>query len=219
MTGQAHDVRWVLGYNVGSTDIPPYGLLEVSGASHSLQNKVSIQVKRPTSDGVSPLAINGWKTIPAGEYGLVTLEGPVYVLYTGSPATGEIWGAAEDSFNATTGKGGLVVIGVTSVGTTNTIVLVDVLGGSGGGTRGGCLAENHKGRGVKFNIHLGTWDTATDKWIYEAVDTVAAIDWRYGVPYPNAGCTGLFEARPSDTYGTIWETVALDCEDPGDCGD
>jgi hypothetical protein len=88
-----------------------------------------------------------------------------------------------------------------------------------GGTVGGCLAENHPGRGVAFDIHLGTWDPAgtAPHWNY-AVGVVTAIDWRYGVPYPDAGATGLFDSRRSDTYGTIWECVSLDCTSPGACG-
>lgn len=87
------------------------------------------------------------------------------------------------------------------------------------GLVGGCLAENHPGRGTAFDIHLGTWSPTYDKWIYDAENTVTAIDWRYGVPYPTAGATGLFEARPSGSYGLIYEAVAMDCESPGDCGD
>jgi hypothetical protein len=87
------------------------------------------------------------------------------------------------------------------------------------GLKGGCLDENHPGRGVVFHIHLGTWDSvgASPHWNYDLTTTVHAIDWRYGVPYPDAGATGLFEARSSDTYGTIYETVALDCSSPGAC--
>lgn len=84
--------------------------------------------------------------------------------------------------------------------------------------RGGCLAVAHPGRGSAFNIHLGTWSPASDKWIYAPSATVKAIDWRYGVPYPGIGATGLFAPMPSDTHGTIWETVALDCDTPGACG-
>jgi hypothetical protein len=88
-----------------------------------------------------------------------------------------------------------------------------------GGTTGGCLAEAHPGRGTAFNIRLGVWTSATNKWTYAASGTtVKAIDWRYGVPYPDAGATGLFDSRRSDTYGTIWECVALDCTSPGACG-
>lgn len=85
---------------------------------------------------------------------------------------------------------------------------------NGAGTIGGCLAENHPGRGEEFDIHLGTWDAGAQKWIYDTENTVTAIDWRYGVPYPESGSTGLFEARASTSHGTIYETVALDCEPP-----
>lgn len=83
---------------------------------------------------------------------------------------------------------------------------------------GGCLAEDHPGRGIGFNIYLGVWDPDYDNWSYDTSEEPAwAIDWRYGVPYPDAGATGLFEPRGSTYYGTIWECVALDCESPGEC--
>ncbi len=84
--------------------------------------------------------------------------------------------------------------------------------------RGGCLAENHPGRGTEFDLYLGTWDAATTSWTYDTNTIVLAIDWRYGVPYPVAGATGLFQRRASNTHGEIWEVVALDCESPGPCG-
>lgn len=90
------------------------------------------------------------------------------------------------------------------------------------GLRGACLDENHPGRGVAFDICMGTWDptdASGGKWVYDCEDVQKAIDWRYAVPYPDAGATGLFEARESDEYGIIWEVVALDCLSPGDCGD
>lgn len=85
------------------------------------------------------------------------------------------------------------------------------------GLIGGCLAENHPGRGEPFLIHLGVWSSALNRWVYDEQTTVRAIDWRYGVPFPDAGSTGLFEARPSDLYGTVWEAVSLDCSSPGSC--
>lgn len=84
---------------------------------------------------------------------------------------------------------------------------------------GACLAENHPGRGTEFDIYLGTWDPGAQKWIYDTETSVKAIDWRYGVPYPESGATGLFEARSSASNGTIYEAVAMDCESPGECGD
>ena len=86
-----------------------------------------------------------------------------------------------------------------------------------GPLRGGCLDENHPGRSTVFNINLGTWDSSANGWDYDLVNTVKAIDHRYDVPYPDAGATGLFEMRASDTYGVIYEVVALDCSSAGAC--
>lgn len=81
-----------------------------------------------------------------------------------------------------------------------------------------CLNENHPGRGVAFDANLGTWKTSDNSWDYTTKTAVKAIDWRYGVPYPNAGARGLFVPRFSDTYGTIYECVSLDCDTVGtDC--
>lgn len=85
------------------------------------------------------------------------------------------------------------------------------------GLRGGCLAENHPGRGIVFDLALGRWEKADDEWIYDA-GIVKAIDWRYGVPYPAMYATGLFERRLSEDHGWIWECVSLDCDSPGECG-
>jgi hypothetical protein len=92
----------------------------------------------------------------------------------------------------------------------------------GGQLVGGCLAEDHPGRGTVFGIWLGEWDSANHEWDYDnsPAHSNPAIDWRYGVPYPDQGATGLFAPRASDDYGTIWEVVALDCDVPADhsCG-
>jgi len=86
-----------------------------------------------------------------------------------------------------------------------------------------CLAENHPGCGVVFDLKLGTWNPATHKWDYEAEASAKGIDWWYSVsgPYPDAGATGNFEPRPSDEYGTIWVVSGnLSCDDDncGECG-
>jgi len=88
-----------------------------------------------------------------------------------------------------------------------------------GGLRGACLQEDHPGRGTPFEVRLGTWDPDDMVWVYDDGPLAMAVDWRYGVPYPGSGATGLFQARASTEHGTIWEVVALDCTSPGDCGD
>lgn len=91
-------------------------------------------------------------------------------------------------------------------------------GGGSSSLIGGCLDEDHPGRGTVFDIHLGSWTSSTNKWTYDTTTIHKAIDWRYDVPYPDEGATGLFTPRASDTHGTIYECVALDCSTPGACG-
>ena len=217
MRGEYQSVRWIEAKNVGSTTLNPFALAEVSGAELSRAGHTILHIKVPTEDNVFPLAITNWMPIPASGYGVAAMEGPVYVQYypSATPAVGEVWGPANGSQKANSGLTGLTVVG--SVDSTREIVLVTFGLVGTWGTRGGCLDENHPGRFTLFDIHLGTWNSTTHKWEYDTENTVKATDGRYGVPYPDAGATGLFEPRASDTYGTIWEVVALDCSSPGAC--
>jgi hypothetical protein len=93
----------------------------------------------------------------------------------------------------------------------------------GSGARRCCLAENHPGCGVVFDLKLGTWNPTTDEWDYEATASAKGIDFFYaeGFTYPDAGATGNFEPRPSDTYGTLWVALGnVSCDDDacGGCG-
>jgi hypothetical protein len=83
------------------------------------------------------------------------------------------------------------------------------------GSTGVFLAEDHPGRGIVFDVYVGTWNSATHDWEYVGTATYKAIDWRYGVPYPTQGAQGLAEWRSSDSYGDILEITSLDCEAPG----
>jgi hypothetical protein len=91
----------------------------------------------------------------------------------------------------------------------------------GGRVRRCCLAENHPGCGVVFNLKLGTWNPGSHAWDYEESASAKGIDWWWSEvgPYPDAGATGNFEPRPSDEFGTIWHCLGnLSC-DPDNCGD
>lgn len=100
---------------------------------------------------------------------------------------------------------------------TLSLYYVVAMGGQTSLLLGGCLKEDHPGRGEVFDLYLGYWDSDQNEWVYVEEWVVKAIDWRYAVPYPDAGTTGLFTPRPSTTYGTIFECVALDCVSPGAC--
>lgn len=86
--------------------------------------------------------------------------------------------------------------------------------------QGICLAQNHPGKGVLFNVYIGVRNKDTNEWDYYESPTFKCIDWRHGVPYPGPGSTGLAEWRWSNSVGypyKILEVVALDCETPGPC--
>lgn len=82
-----------------------------------------------------------------------------------------------------------------------------------------CLEENHPGRGVLFNIYLGVWNPNDHSWGYDTSTTYKCIDWRFGVPYPLVGATGLGIWRPSRVHGRILEVLSLDCSSPGACSE
>jgi len=83
---------------------------------------------------------------------------------------------------------------------------------------GGKIYGAHPGRGIVFDLRLGTWNENGNDWDYEEDPSAVGIDWRYGVPYPDAvapaGATGLFQARRSWEHSVIYECVSLDCEAP-----
>lgn len=75
--------------------------------------------------------------------------------------------------------------------------------------------EDHPGRGTLFDVYLGTWDPAEHDWDYDTGTTYKCVDWRYDVPAPDAGATGLAVWRTSNTYTSILEVVSMDCDTPG----
>lgn len=82
-----------------------------------------------------------------------------------------------------------------------------------------CLAEDHPGYGVVFTVKVMVWDPDNNghKPDPDDTDTHYAIDWRYGMPYPDAGTRGLFVKRKgycSGAYVDMYEVVSLDCEKP-----
>jgi hypothetical protein len=70
-----------------------------------------IEVAKPSEDDAQPIAINSWKPIPAGGCGLVTFDGPAWVLVDGTAAAGEEWGATNGLFTAKKNAKGLMMLG------------------------------------------------------------------------------------------------------------
>jgi hypothetical protein len=82
----------------------------------------------------------------------------------------------------------------------------------------GCLAEDHPGYGVVFEITLQHWIPDNNGHSpNEPADLFKAIDWRYGMTYPDAGARGLFQRHTGycgTEYVDMYEVVTLDCEPP-----
>lgn len=82
-----------------------------------------------------------------------------------------------------------------------------------------CLAEDHPGYGVVFTVKLMVWDSNNNghKPDPDDTDTHYAIDWRYGMQYPDAGARGLFVRHRGTCNGSpvdMYEVVSLDCSVP-----
>ena len=219
--------RWVELYNAGSAPIPAFGVVEVvdsarpdsGGAVTPDGGRTVLHVRLAETDNPKITIVNGPCEIPSEGYGNPgTMDSPMLALVERSDYTNGLdVGVKEGSFCLQSGYTGYRIIGdyddcsgtMRVVKAAETDLLI-----------GGCLAEDHPGRGEVFAIWLGTWNSATHEWDYDEEEAEPAMDWRYGVPYPGQGATGLFISRASDTYGTIWEVVALDCEVPEDhsCG-
>ena len=75
-------------------------------------------------------------------------------------------------------------------------------------------AQEIASRNTPYDCLLGTWNPALDVYCYDDAPTVKAIDHRKGPPHAEVGWKGLYQPEKSDTYGTIYVNVSLDCALP-----
>lgn len=75
-------------------------------------------------------------------------------------------------------------------------------------------AQETASRNTPYTALLGTWNEASNLWCYDDATTVYAIDHRYGMQLAEEGWKGLYQPMASDTYGTIYVCVSLDCALP-----
>lgn len=124
MRGQFHETRWFEA-KATSYDVPAFGLVSITGATWEDPGRTVLLIERPDADNDFPCAINSFKPIAAGDYGLVAVEGPNWVAYNtaATPAAGDEWGAAANSFLLTQNKTGFIVLG--GVDAVREIVLVN----------------------------------------------------------------------------------------------
>ncbi len=157
MIGQYQQVRW-LEAKAGTNDVPAFGLVEIIGAVWEAPGRTVLLVERPSDNSCRLIAINSWKPIAAGDYGLVTCEGPNFVLYKHEsetdpePGLGEYWGSEKDKFPATQGQRGLVIVG--GVDTERHIVCVNFDAGCCwmiGKISGGAISSESTGTVTRYN--------------------------------------------------------------------
>lgn len=111
-------IRWVRVLNVDSQTAPPYALLAMAG----VDNQGRVQVQRPQSDNQTGLLISGPGPIPTGLEGQAHRSFPAIVAYqSGTPANGQTWGAAANSWYLTSGKTGYQVVGGAAANLVNVV--------------------------------------------------------------------------------------------------
>jgi len=116
--------RWVRVKNVSGEDIPPYSVVEITGAS---SDDGILNADKPSSSGDDYRhGLSGPATIKSGDHGDVTFDLPAWASFDssdGTPANGDLWGAKSGSWKlGNTGDSNFPVLG--SVDTTNEVMLV-----------------------------------------------------------------------------------------------
>jgi hypothetical protein len=99
--------RWLPVKNVGASEVPAYGAMQVDGYESSTG---AVQVKRPTKDDMDPamVLLNGGVALAAGEYGQGRIADPSLAYVSGSPAVGDELGTVQDQYYLSTGKKGFL---------------------------------------------------------------------------------------------------------------
>ena len=95
--------------NVSGEAIPAEALLQITGTDAGGR----FQVDKPSADSLPNLLVNGPTEIATGGYGSATFGTPMPVSYDDAhtPAVGEVWGSAANSWLLTKDKSGWAVVG------------------------------------------------------------------------------------------------------------
>lgn len=113
--------RWIELENVGSSTIPPFGVVEIVESYRPERTGLVpgdgptvVKVKRPTIDSLPHFYVNGPTAIPEGKRGKPgTNDFPCLALYNQqfTPVSGEMWGTVKDSFLLGKGRQGAAIVG------------------------------------------------------------------------------------------------------------
>jgi hypothetical protein len=222
--------RWVELENISGVEIPAFAALEITdsyrpektGGKTPNGGRTVLKVTKPTEDGAKANIINGPCAIPIAGIGYPgTMHDPMLAKVNAEYAAGDEIGLTENSFELTSVATGFIALGDYESGVMR--VMRSASPAEQVNIKRCCLAEDHPGCGVVFDLKVGVWSSTTHKWAYPGSADAKGIDHWYSttVPYPGEGATGNFIERPSDTYGTIWEAlgnVSCDSDNCGECG-
>lgn len=121
---------------------------------------------KPNADSQAGLYVNSQFPVAAGGYGRITRESPCIAAYaSGTPANGEVWGAASASWYLTSGKRGWLVDGAANA--TRSIVPVQRVSEVGGTP---CYAA--RTTGTSSNIVLESSGLYGDRWKIKIDSTI-----------------------------------------------
>ncbi len=99
--------------NVGSVEIPSWGVVEITGVTNPSAGRVILQVQRPTTASATEVAVCGPLAIAVGKFGVCSLDMPAFALYdtAATPANGEAWGTQANLFTLLKNNTGFTVLG------------------------------------------------------------------------------------------------------------
>lgn len=171
--------RWIEGKNVGSVDIPPHSVVEVSNAERPEEASVltpsggrtTLHVRRSTVDSPSKTVITGPLRIRVGEIGPVTDANIAYVRHKGLVSIGDQVNVTTDEDEVETGQVGYIVLGDIQ-GTANAgTCRVMRSGGGGGGLLIGVL-ENDCAHKQAVSVRV-----TSQTEIVDAGDSISIVTW------------------------------------------
>jgi hypothetical protein len=183
--------RWIEVRNVGSYDIPAFGVVEVTDSTEpdGTESRTVFHVRRPTEASMSNVLFNGSRPIPVSGYGAATGDFPAWAL-SGSTVAGTKIGTQADSYELSASSSGFVVLGGSFEGATR-------CGQAGAGNRGDIKAK----LGGALNCDSDT--TVTDAYSLETGEDVTDLGTIYNADYFN------FIGRSGDNVLLKWDQKYL----------
>lgn len=197
--GPLMDREWLDFKNTGSQSVPPFGVIEIAGATNPRSGLVLLSCQRPGSTLRNLYAVNGPMTVAASGFGRCTFR-PTFAKYTGSaPAAYSCWGPTVDSFELTVNRPGFFATGLALTSPTRMQVFPYPITQLIGKLDGDLDADNT----ATMSVWASTPNTEADTSF-----NVTVYDWMLG-----AGETNSSGKKVAAVWkGGGWYVTAAECE-------